>query len=138
MSQDIRRERAGVSFETIAGATQYIAQLEQENHELKYLREDDKSEIVELTVELENRSHRIETLEAENLHLKGAFDYNAALARESEYLRSQLDRLYRMESNIQDLKTRALDYCDRPDAQHLLVAHHWIWRELVKILNGTY
>ncbi|CDZ88976.1 hypothetical protein RHRU231_450143 [Rhodococcus ruber] len=66
----MRRERAGVSFETIAGATQYIAELEQENYELKHLREDDKSETVELLVEAENRSRRIEELEAENTSLK--------------------------------------------------------------------
>lgn len=36
MSQDIRRERAGVSFETIAGATHYIAQLEAENRTLRH------------------------------------------------------------------------------------------------------
>lgn len=35
MSQDIKRERAGVRFETIAGATNYITQLEAENKRLK-------------------------------------------------------------------------------------------------------
>ncbi|MCD2099589.1 hypothetical protein QNA24_29930 [Rhodococcus qingshengii] len=35
MSQDLRRERAGAQFETIAGATNYIAELEQENFRLR-------------------------------------------------------------------------------------------------------
>ncbi|OHD14986.1 MAG: hypothetical protein A2Y38_25570 [Spirochaetes bacterium GWB1_59_5] len=35
MSQDLRRERDGVAYETIAGATQYIAELEAENKRLK-------------------------------------------------------------------------------------------------------
>lgn len=35
MSQDLRRERDGVAYETIAGATQYIAELEAENARLK-------------------------------------------------------------------------------------------------------
>lgn len=36
MSQDMRRERAGVAFETIAGATHYIADMERENEQLKF------------------------------------------------------------------------------------------------------
>lgn len=32
MSQDLRRERAGAKFDTIAGATNYIAQLEKYRH----------------------------------------------------------------------------------------------------------
>lgn len=36
MSQDIRRERAGVRFETIAGASDYIARLEAENRTLRH------------------------------------------------------------------------------------------------------
>ncbi len=84
MSQDLRRERAGAKFETIAGATNYIAELEQENRELKYLREDDKSEIVELLVELENRSRRIAQLEAHNRKMRGALGAILDLIAERE------------------------------------------------------
>jgi len=60
MSQDLRRERAGAHFDTIAGATNYIAQLESENaglrRVLKYVAKfsdlpKDVDEVVRITLE---------------------------------------------------------------------------------------
>ncbi|MBD8056908.1 hypothetical protein ICV35_25000 [Rhodococcus ruber] len=127
-----------MAFETIAGATHYIAQLEAENYKLKYLREDDEDERVDLIVKMGQYADRIEELEAENKHLQGAFRYNTALARENERLHQELKRLWKVEANIMDLRRRMLAECEHHDVAHLHPAYFRVAHELSNISRGTY
>lgn len=80
MSQDLRRERAGAQFETIAGATNYIAQLE-----------------------------------AENAHLKGAFEYNTKLAREIDHLSGRIENLECKIAQLREALGYVCMYADEAD-----------------------
>ncbi len=84
MSQDIRRERAGVRFETIAGATNYIADME------RRLFDGD----VWVPV---NRDERIAELEAE-------YDRIAGLYRD---LRASLNRTYAIYASAAEFAAHA-------------------------------